>query len=317
MNNKHYLVILFLAAIIAWPTMSVAQSPNPLEQPMADFDKLISSLKLSALVGDPIQVGDTIIIPFAKINFGLGAGGAMTAFGGGMGGKTIPLGVLIIEGENIRVELIPQEEKKSSFLVEMLPTIMKMLPQIMGEKMSPAPKPKSGEIKTGEKATTPQANASLDEVKKLFKEQKYAEALEMIDSLLVQNPDNAELHTWKGHIMGSLSQSGNPLDMMRYGMGAMQEYEAALAIDPNNAGAHFGRGVGRLAAPPGFGGDLDGAIQDLEFACGKDPSTQAWYQLGEAYKRKGLTDKAKGAYKKALQLDPKNEAAAKALAELK
>jgi tetratricopeptide (TPR) repeat protein len=110
---------------------------------------------------------------------------------------------------------------------------------------------------------------------------------------------------------------GNPMDMMKYGMGAMQEYEAALAIDPNNPGAHFGRGVGRLMAPPGFGGDLDGAIQDLEFTCARGPFPETWHNLGEAYKRKGLNDKAKGAYKKALELNPNYLAAAQALAELK
>lgn len=315
MNIKRHLII-FLAAIIVLPAISGAQAQTPLEQPLADFDKLISNLRVGALVGEPIQVGDTTIIPFAKISFGLGAGGAMMAFGGGMGGKTIPLGVLIIEGENVRVELFPQEEKKPSLLMEMMPVILKMLPQIMGDKFSSAPKPKPGESKTGGKPAAPPANASLDQVKKLFEQEKYAEALEMADSLVVQDPNNAEFHAWKGHIMGRLTQ-GNPMDMMKYGMGAMQEYEAALAIDPDNADAHFGRGVGRLMAPPGFGGDLDGAIQDLEFACAKNPFPEAWYQLGEAYKRKGLNDKAKGAYKKALELDPKNQDAAKALAELK
>jgi len=53
--------------------------------------------------------------------------------------------------------------------------------------------------------------------------------------------------------MGTLAQ-GNPADMMKYGMGAMQEFEKALAIDPDNPDAHFGRGVGRLMAPPGSEG---------------------------------------------------------------
>jgi hypothetical protein len=75
---------------------------------------------------------------------------------------------------------------------------------------------------------------------------------------------------------------GNPLDLMKCG------------IDPNNSGALFGRGVGRLMAPPDFGGDL-----------------------GEAFKRKDLNDKAKGASKKALELNPNYSAAAQALAELK
>jgi len=315
MNIKLTLIVFFVAIFI-FPGLGRSQTQNPLEQPLADFDKLISNLKVSALIGEPIQAGDTIIVPFAKVSFGLGGGGAMMAFGGGMGGKTIPLGILIIEGDNVRAELFPQEEKKPSFLVEMLPVLMKMLPQIMGGKFPSGPVPQSGESKTGGKPSAPPANASLDQVKKLFEQQKFSEALEMTDSLLVQDPNNAELHLWKGHAMGRLAQ-GNPMDMMKYGMGAMQEYEAVLAIDPNNPGAHFGRGMGRLMAPPGFGGDLDGAIQDFELACAKEPFPEAWYNLGEAYKRKGLNDKAKEAYKKALALNPSYAEASKALAELK
>jgi uncharacterized spore protein YtfJ len=315
MNIKQNLIV-FLTAIIVFPALGRAQTQTPLDQPLADFDKLISSLKASVFVGEPIQAGDTTIIPFAKVSFGLGGGGAMMAFGGGMGGKTIPLGILIIEGENVRAELFPQEEQKPSFLQEMLPVLLKMLPQFMGDKFPGGPKPPAGESKTGGKPAAPPENASLDQVKKLFDQKKYPEALEMIDSLLVQEPGNADIHVWKGHVMGNMAQ-GNPMDMMKYGMGAMQEYEAALAIDPNNPGAHFGRGVARLMAPPGFGGDLDGAIQDLELACAKGPFPEAWYNLGEAYKRKGLNDKAKGAYKKALELNPSYAAATKALAELK
>jgi uncharacterized spore protein YtfJ len=315
MNIKRNLII-FLATMLIVPALASAQTQTPLDQPLADFDKLVSSLKVSALIGEPIQVGDTTIIPFAKISFGLGGGGAMMAFGGGMGGKTIPLGILIIEGENVRVELFPQEEKKPSFLQEMLPVLLKMLPQIMSNKFPSGANPQAGESKTGGKPSARPANASLDQVKKLFEQQKYSEALEMADALVVEDPNNAELHVWKGHAMGRLAQ-GNPMDMMKYGLGAMQEYEAALAIDPNNPGAHFGRGVGRLMAPPGFGGDIDGAIQDLELACAKNPFPEAWYNLGEAYKRKGLNDKAKDAYNKALALNPNFSAAAKALAELK
>jgi tetratricopeptide (TPR) repeat protein len=153
-------------------------------------------------------------------------------------------------------------------------------------------------------------------VKKLFEEKKYTEAVEMADYLLEKDPKNADLHVWKGHAMGSLAQ-GSPMDMMKYGMGAMQEYEKALEIDPKNAGAHFGRGVGRLMTPPQFGGNLDGAIEDFEFACSKEPSPEAYFYLGEAYKKKGATKKAQDAYKKALELNPKYAQAAKALEEIK
>ena len=312
--------LLFSAgALIILAGLLSAQGQTPLQQPLADFDRLVSHLKVGAVIGEPITVGETIIIPFAKIHFGLGGGGAMMAFGGGMGGKTIPLGILIIEGENVRAELFPEEEKQPSFLQQMLPILLKMLPEMMGGKFPPgaakpqAPVPGS---KTEPKPSPPPKNASLDNAKKLFEEKKYDEALGMLDSLLANDPNRPDLHAWKGHVMGTLAQ-GNPADMIKYGMGAMQEYEAALALDPQNADAHFGRGVGRLMAPPGFGGDIDGAIADFEASLAKAPSPEAYYYLGQAYQKKGMAEVAKEAYKKALKLRPGYAEAAKALEEMK
>jgi len=307
-TKRHYAFAFGSLFALAVVSSSLAQAP--LEQPLANFDKLVSNLKIGAVVGEPIQVGDTTIIPFAKVSFGLGGGGAMMAFGGGMGGKTIPLGILIIEGENVRAELFPEEEKKPSFLMEMLPVLLKMLPQFMegksglGSKPAPAAKP-------AKQPAAPPQNASLANVKKLFEENRFSEALETADVLLAKDPNNADLHVWKGNAMGRLAQ-GNPADMMKYGMGAMQEYETALSLDPQHQGGHFGRGVARI-----YMGNSDGAIEDLEFACAKNPFAEACYYLGEAYRAKGLTDKATQAYKRALELKPGYPEAAKALADIK
>lgn len=315
MKTKHLftisLAVLFLSSSLLW-----SQTKSPLEESFSHLDKMVSTLKLSSIIGKPIHSEDTYIIPFAKISFGLGAGGMMMGYGGGMGAKTIPLGILIIEGKNVKVELFPVEEKKPSFFQEMLPVLLKMLPQIMGEKFPSFANMPSPQVKPQEKSKKSAEEGSFEQLKTLFDEEKYSEALEMVDSLLSKNPDNADLYAWKGNIMGSMSQ-GNPMDMMKYGMGAMQAYEKALKLDPNNAMAHFGRGMGRLMAPPGFGGDLDGAIGDLEFACKKEPFPDAYYHLGIAYQRKGLNGKAKEAFKKALELKPDYKEAAKALAELK
>lgn len=309
--NTRRIPFISLLALLLFSGAVAAQTQSPLEQPLANFDKLISNLKASAVIGQPIQAGETYIVPFAKISFGMGGGGAMMAFGGGMGGKTIPTGILIIEGEKVRVELIPQEEKKPSFLQEMLPVLLKMLPQIMGEKSPLAPKTSSSEAKTKEKPNVPPADASLDNVKKLFGEEKYADALEMTDVLLAKEPNNADYHVWKGNAMGRLAQK-NPADMIKYGMGAMQEYETALSLDPESQGGHFGRGMTSL-----YTGNLDGAIADFEFACKKNPFPEACFYLGEAYKKKGMNDKAKEAYQKAIKLNPKYAEAIKALGELK
>ena len=68
--------------------------------------------------------------------------------------------------------------------------------------------------------------------------------------------------------------------------------------------------------PPGFGGDLDGAIEDFEAALVK-PCPETYFHLGEAYKKKGLNDNAKEAYQKALALNPEYAAAKKALEEFR
>jgi len=319
MSIRRRSLLLLVGAVVLFGGMLNAQGQTPLEQPLADFDQLVSHLKVGAVIGEPITVGETIIIPFAKIHFGLGGGGAMMAYGGGMGGKTIPLGILIIEGEKVRAELFPEEEKQPSFLMQMLPVLLKMMPDIMGGKFPPGPAKLQGPAagsKTEAKPSPPPKNASLDNAKELFEEKRYTDALDMLDALLAKDPDNAGLHAWKGHVMGNLAQ-GNPADMIKYGMGAMQEYEAALALDPQNADAHFGRGVGRLMAPPGFGGDIDGAIADFEASLAKSPTPEAYYYLGQAYQKKEMTDVAKEAYKKALKLRPGYAEAAKALEEMK
>jgi uncharacterized spore protein YtfJ len=309
MNTKH-IFALILGPLFVLTVLSASWAQAPLEQPLANFDKLVSNLKVGAVVGEPIQVGNTTIIPFAKVSFGLGGGGAMMAYGGGMGGKTIPLGILIVEGETVRVELFPEEEKKPSFLMEMLPILLKMLPQFMEGKSSPGSKPAPA-AKPAKQPAAPPQDASLNNVKKLFEQNKFSEAIEMADALLAKDPNNSDLHVWKGNAMGRLAQ-GNPADMMKYGMGAMQEYETALSLDPQNPGGHFGRGMARF-----YMGNADGAIEDLEFACAKDPFAEAYYYLGEAYKTKGMNDKAKAAYKKALELKSGYPEAAKALAEIK
>lgn len=309
MRMKNFVIILTVL-IFGFSSLALAQPKSPVEESLAGFDKMMTLIKVSSVIGEPIQSGETVILPFARITFGLGGGGAMMGFGGGMGGKVIPAGFLIIEGESVKVELLPVEEKKPSFLQEMLPTLLKMLPQMQG-KFPSSPKPKAPE-KTGK----PEEAKSVDEVKKLFEEKNYSEALAAIDSLLAGNPNDSELHAWKGQIMGRLAQ-GNPLDMMKYGMGAMQEFEKAVELDSTNVRARFGRGIGRLMAPQGFGKNLEGAIEDLEYACSKQPLPEACYYLGQAYQQKGLMDKAKEAYKKALTLRPDYPEAARALAEIK
>jgi uncharacterized spore protein YtfJ len=312
MKMKHILIVM---CVVSWlPSSQIqAQTKSVADEAFLNFDKITSVIKVDSVIGEPIRVQNTIVIPFSKISYGLGAGGAMMGFGGGMGGKTIPLGVLIIEGEDIRVELFPVEEKRPSFLQEMLPVMLQMLPQFMGKKSAPkAPVPEGSS-----NMATASSDVSLEQVEKLYNQKKYQEALAGVESLIATQPENAELHAWKGSIFGTLAQGDNPADMIKYGMGAMQAFETALNLDPNNVRGRMGRGVGRLMAPEGFGGDVDGAIEDFKVVLKKEAFPEAYFYLGEAYKRKGDMNLAKQAYQEALVLKPDYKEAKKALEGLK
>ena len=305
--------IVFLIVFGMSPLHLRAQTGSATDEAFMNFDKMTSIIKVDSVIGEPIRVQDVIIVPFSKISYGMGAGSAMMGYGGGMGGKTIPLGVLIIEGENVRVELFPLEEKKPSFLQEMLPVLLQMLPQFMGKKGGGAA---PAQDKSPGTSGVP-GELSPDQVEKLYNEGKYQEALTAVESLIASQPENAELYAWKGTILGALAQGDNPADMIKYGMGAMEAFEKSLSMDPNNVRGRMGRGVGRLMAPEGFGGNVDGAIEDIKVALKKGPFPEAYFYLGEAYKRKGEMGLAKQSYQEALLLKPDYPAAKKALDALK
>jgi uncharacterized spore protein YtfJ len=311
MRTRMFLVFLTAVVLVSSGQLQ-AQDKTSIDEAFASYDKMMSVINVNSVIGKPIRSGNVIVVPFSKISIGFGAGGMMMGYGGGMGGKVVPLGILVIEGNDVRIEVFPLEEKRPSFLEQMLPVLLKALPQFLGKKGASPPSATPTEIPEGAGEV---GEASLGRVEELYSDKMYPQALEMIESLLAKDPNNADLHTWKGNIMGTMAQ-GNPMDMMKYGMGAMQAFETALQLDPNHASAHFGRGMGRLMAPQGFGGDLDGAIQDFKFACEKSHS-EACYYLGEAYTKKGLKEEAKKAYEQVLKLTPNHEGAAEALKKIR
>jgi tetratricopeptide (TPR) repeat protein len=277
----------FLWAVLLPLCALLARAQAPLAQPLANFDKLVSQLKVGSVVGEPIRVGDTAVIPFAMIKFGLGGGGAMIGFGGGMDGKTVPLGILVVEGDDVRAELFPEQEQKPAFLQEIVQAIRDRKVVIMGnglnighvsgtaQDLAPLVAAMMGQttvmgnaLNLGHVSAPSVANASPGELKKLFDAKKYADALAMADALIAKDSKNADLHVWKGRILGAQ-------------------------------------------------GNLDGAIVDFETAAGKKPSPETYYYLGEAFKNKGLNGKAAAAYRKALELRPNYPEASKALATIK
>jgi uncharacterized spore protein YtfJ len=119
-----------LAALLLLGIPCRAQAP--VEKPLGEYDKLVSQLKSNSLMGEPIRTGGTAIIPFASVNFELVAGDARIALGGGMSSKNIPLGFLVVEGDDVRVELLPQPEDKPSVARQLLQAILDRKVAIIG-----------------------------------------------------------------------------------------------------------------------------------------------------------------------------------------
>ena len=91
------------------------------------FQGVESFVAAKSVVGEPIHVGDTIIIPLADVSFGIGAG----AFGGekdgkdggGIGGKMTPCAVLIIQNGSTRLVNIRNQDGITKVL-DMVPDLV-------------------------------------------------------------------------------------------------------------------------------------------------------------------------------------------------
>jgi uncharacterized spore protein YtfJ len=327
---KMPLALALLACLLLWEPPAGAETP--LATPLGHFDQLVSQLKAESVVGEPIRVGDTALVPFAAIQFGLGGGGGMVAFGGGMDAKTVPLGILIVEGDDVRAELFPGQETGPTLFQEILQAIRERKVVIMGNGVNLGQT--SGNVQDlaplisrmmGQ--TTFVGNAlnlgalsspasSLDELETLFGAKKYGEALAVAEALLAKDPKSAEAHAWKGRILSRLAEA-DPRERTKLTKESLGEFEKALSLDPGNPDAHLGRGLIRLMQAPERGGDLHGAVADFEAALAKKPSAEGYFSLGEAWRRQGRNDEAAAAYGKALELQPDYAEATKALAETK
>lgn len=94
-----------------------------------NFEKFIST---KTVVGEPVKIGDTTLVPLIDVCFGAGTGGGdgvdekgCKGLGGGGGGgaKISPAAVLVIKGDS--VEMLPVK-KGGSFekLIDMVPEIV-------------------------------------------------------------------------------------------------------------------------------------------------------------------------------------------------
>jgi len=100
------------------------------------LDEILKSLlpelreiaRAQTVIGDPIQAGDSTVIPVSKVSVGFGAGGSKDDKPGGMGtggGAMIePIAFIVITGG--KVQLVPVTSKDTTIgkVIDMVPDIL-------------------------------------------------------------------------------------------------------------------------------------------------------------------------------------------------
>ena len=96
-------------------------------------------LSSKTVVGEPVVVGDTILIPFVDVSFGVGAGtfrGEKKDNGaGGLSGKMTPTAVLVIQNNSTRVVSIKNQDTVTK-IIDMVPEIMNKITAKKESKLS-------------------------------------------------------------------------------------------------------------------------------------------------------------------------------------
>ena len=86
-----------------------------------------SVLSTKTVVGEPIHVGDTILVPLVDVSFGLGAGAGIkekkNSGGGGVGGKMSPSAVLVIQNGQTKLINIKNQDMVTKIL-DMVPDLV-------------------------------------------------------------------------------------------------------------------------------------------------------------------------------------------------
>lgn len=91
-----------------------------------EFKELITT---ETVVGEPVYLGETIIIPFVEIYFGFGSGTSKSSSGGqgfGGGGKVVPTAVLIINGERVEIFSVKHAAPGNTFdrIINLVPDLI-------------------------------------------------------------------------------------------------------------------------------------------------------------------------------------------------
>ena len=103
------------------------------------FKGMDSFMTSKTLVGEPITMGDTIILPLMEVSFGVAAKAvaenAKNNGGGGMGGKMAPSAVLVIQNGTTKLVNIKNQDTMTKIL-DMIPDAIDKFSSGKDEKMT-------------------------------------------------------------------------------------------------------------------------------------------------------------------------------------
>lgn len=94
--------------------------------------RLENFLTTKTVVGEPIHIDDTILVPLVDVSFGVGAGTSLTsdkpskdsdAGGGGLGARITPTAVLVIQDGTTQLINIKKQDSVSK-LIDMVPGLV-------------------------------------------------------------------------------------------------------------------------------------------------------------------------------------------------
>ena len=98
--------------------------PGVVESLLKGMDTVLST---KTVVGEPTQIGDTIILPLVDVTFGVGAGAGSgekkNSGGGGLGGKMTPSAVLVIKDGYTKLVNVKNQDTMTKIL-DMVPDIV-------------------------------------------------------------------------------------------------------------------------------------------------------------------------------------------------
>lgn len=95
------------------------------------LSQLEAFVSTKMVVGEPITMGDTILLPVVDVSFGVAAGGkdkkydknGLAAAAGGCGAKMTPSAILVVKGNDIRLVNIKNQDTVTK-IMDMVPDVL-------------------------------------------------------------------------------------------------------------------------------------------------------------------------------------------------